>query len=549
MEDTLLDNPFPPPFSTTDDFYASFNDPYPSQMHSILTDDNDEAILNSSSNSSETPTSPSTPIDSNLILPPPSPPLPLVPTQQTPQELLSFELPFSSTFVSESQAQESKQLVEAKPDPAAALAFETVHEFNSSKRTRKKRKLNDSTTHSVKSTPKNASKIQTNPNNLLKFSREDLSGLTSQEFEEYVRQLMAQRELTPAEIKELKRQRRLIKNRESAQASRQRKKNYVGTLEAQVASLANENANLKERITSLATENARLKEEVSFLNDLIKKTPGLSTLFNSGLQMLSSVGKVQNSKQTPPQLLSTNARAAGVVLLVLLFSFGLFLSPSQFPQEQSLMAPWSSPQPQLQGVNRILKGDSRFREASSSGDSPLSSLRNTHNFNSERLQRAFLWHRQFALSENSSQSSLSTTRLLDESRVTSVRPTEDEGVSSLVDGVRRNITPWKPNTTYLMCSDIRHVAPPDPLPRDGKSPMFLAFLIPLSSLSTSTDTTTTTANNNNLIEMMCQVIDINLLRFPSSSQVSSHRQQKKSPLMCVKSTRTKLHRAKARTTP
>jgi Tfp pilus assembly protein PilN len=87
-----------------------------------------------------------------------------------------------------------------------------------------------------------------------------------------------------------------------------------------------------------------------FLNDLIKKTPGLSTLFNSSLQMLSSVNKDPSGKQTQ-QLVSTNAKAAGLVLLVLLFSFGLFFNPSQVQQQQQqqqpFVLPWSSTQLQV----------------------------------------------------------------------------------------------------------------------------------------------------------------------------------------------------------
>jgi regulator of replication initiation timing len=176
---------------------------------------------------------------------------------------MNFIHPFSEVFVAEQQEQPLKELVETKPDPVAT-AFETINEAHSKKHTRKKRKLNNSKAQPVESTTKGSVKKTIDPNNLLKLNREELSGLSSQEFEEYVRQLTAQRELTAEELKELKRQRRLIKNRESAHASRQRKKNYVEALEAQVASLATENANLKERITSLSTENTKLKEEVCF---------------------------------------------------------------------------------------------------------------------------------------------------------------------------------------------------------------------------------------------------------------------------------------------
>jgi hypothetical protein len=518
MEDALLENPPPPPLSLTDDFLEYFNDTFSPHAPSILGNDNDDVILNSSSNSSETPTSPSTPLEANATQ---------LPAQQPAEESLNLEAAFSSPVV-EPQPQPPKEFVEVKPDPTANV-FETINEAHSKKRTRKKRKLNDQTAHSVEAASKTSSK-KTDPSNLLVLSREELVGLTSQEFEEYVRQLMAQRQLSPEEMKELKRQRRLIKNRESAQASRQRKKNYVETLEAQVTNLATENANLKERITSLSTENARLKEEVMFLNDLIKKTPGLSTMFNSSLQMLSAVDASPNGKQTQ-QLISTNAKAAGLVLLVLLFSFGLFFNPSQLQQQQPLPLPWdSNAQTTTQAVGRILKAGSRFKEASSSGGDAASlfDVLSTQNFNPERLQRAFLRHRQETLQEhNSSIASLSSSRT-EESRQSSVQPAEEKKALSIVDDVRRNITQWRPNTTYLMCSDVRHVTPPESVPCDPKSPMFLAFLIPPDSpLSSTTNNTTSNSNSNtnsNLIEVTCQVIDINLLPYLTPSQQQQQQQ-------------------------
>jgi len=56
------------------------------------------------------------------------------------------------------------------------------------------------------------------------LSRDELLSFTSKQFEDYVQKLEHGKSLSGEEKKELKRQRRLIKNRESAQASRQRKK-------------------------------------------------------------------------------------------------------------------------------------------------------------------------------------------------------------------------------------------------------------------------------------------------------------------------------------
>jgi len=105
----------------------------------------------------------------------------------------------------------------------------------------------------------------------INFSREELLHLSTEEFEEHVRQISAMRTLTTSERNGIKRQRRLIKNRESAQASRQRKKDYVGDLEKKVDDLISGNAKLKEQYSSLTAENRHLKNEVEFLSQLVSR--------------------------------------------------------------------------------------------------------------------------------------------------------------------------------------------------------------------------------------------------------------------------------------
>jgi len=105
----------------------------------------------------------------------------------------------------------------------------------------------------------------------INFSRDELLTMSSEDFESNVARLSALRPLTAAEKNLIKRQRRLIKNRESAQASRQRKKDYVGELELKVDSLVGGNARLKEDFASLLTENSSLKNEVEFLSQLVRR--------------------------------------------------------------------------------------------------------------------------------------------------------------------------------------------------------------------------------------------------------------------------------------
>jgi len=66
----------------------------------------------------------------------------------------------------------------------------------------------------------------------------------------------------PEKQKEIKRQKRLIKNRESAQASRERKKRYLQGLEEKVEELSNNNMTLNNKVRSLEEENRYLREQL-----------------------------------------------------------------------------------------------------------------------------------------------------------------------------------------------------------------------------------------------------------------------------------------------
>jgi hypothetical protein len=83
-------------------------------------------------------------------------------------------------------------------------------------------------------------------------SAEKLLVMSSAELEQRVEQLSCLRPLTPTELKEVKRQMRLVKNREYAQSSRIKKKQHVEKLQE-------ENAVLQERVQQLEDENRELK--------------------------------------------------------------------------------------------------------------------------------------------------------------------------------------------------------------------------------------------------------------------------------------------------
>ncbi|ORY86791.1 hypothetical protein BCR37DRAFT_343118, partial [Protomyces lactucae-debilis] len=65
------------------------------------------------------------------------------------------------------------------------------------------------------------------------------------------------------EEKELRAQERIMRNRLAAQTSRQRKREYVTTMEQ-------ENTKLKTRLSSLARENKTLKADMQVLNNRLE---------------------------------------------------------------------------------------------------------------------------------------------------------------------------------------------------------------------------------------------------------------------------------------
>jgi hypothetical protein len=137
------------------------------------------------------------------------------------------------------------------------------------------------------------------------------------------------------EERQIKRQRRLVKNRESAQLSRMRKKIYIDDLEG--------------KVSTLMTENSSLKAEVLNLQNVIKQ---LSAETCNAPRTL--VGSVANA---PPRVSSynpvtphprhmvpaRNTQAAGVCLLIVFFSLGLLFNVTSVSSHAAITAHSSTP--------------------------------------------------------------------------------------------------------------------------------------------------------------------------------------------------------------
>eukprot|EP00727_Mastigamoeba_balamuthi_P009879 m51a1_g5513 putative basic-leucine zipper transcription factor (599) ;mRNA; r:391788-394181 len=105
----------------------------------------------------------------------------------------------------------------------------------------------------------------------VRLPRDTLLRMSSCEVQNYMHQLSESRTLTAPEERELKRLKRLVKNRESAQLSRQRKRDYVDKLEAAIRELSAENHNTKYELSRSRAETEALRENVRRLTRVIEE--------------------------------------------------------------------------------------------------------------------------------------------------------------------------------------------------------------------------------------------------------------------------------------
>jgi hypothetical protein len=113
---------------------------------------------------------------------------------------------------------------------------------------------------------------------------------------------------------EIRRQRRQIKNRESASASRRRKKTEVNELTEANRALSSENAELHARVERLERENRDLRARL--------KSSTAMSIASSVVDSFAGIARGIGKDSRSP-----SGAVAGVALMVMLFSFGLFFSP------------------------------------------------------------------------------------------------------------------------------------------------------------------------------------------------------------------------------
>ncbi len=137
--------------------------------------------------------------------------------------------------------------------------------------------------------------------------------------------------LTKHEERELKRIRRKIRNKISAQDSRKRKRVYMDGLEDRVKQCADENVSLQKRIRLLETENKSLVSQLKRLQNILTGQGAA----NSTTPALPAAGTANTTTTTAATAGNNSTAQPATCLMVLMLSFALFLLPNLRPGDSS----------------------------------------------------------------------------------------------------------------------------------------------------------------------------------------------------------------------
>lgn len=126
----------------------------------------------------------------------------------------------------------------------------------------------------------------------IKLSEEQLRTLSSTEMEEIIKQRLNGRSMTVEERVEYQKQKRRIKNRESAFVHRQKKKVHGQELDRELKISQEEIAKLKMSLQQLEKENASLRKQVGTLDGKLQQIYDVAK--RSGNVTLEALNKIRD---------------------------------------------------------------------------------------------------------------------------------------------------------------------------------------------------------------------------------------------------------------
>jgi len=346
------------------------------------------------------------------------------------------------------------------------------------------------------------------------LSRDELLKISGKGIETFAQNIVSGKHLAPDDEKLLKRQKRLIKNRESAQLSRLRKKIYIEELERKVNHLTAETEALTKQVTQLSGDKKKLHEEVLYLQSIIKQSPELS--------------EIANKRAVLP---AKNVKAAGICLLIVLFSVGLLFNANQnnpnlpFGNRDREEIPEVLPKNLYTG--RVLKSvpeeditnievlplSSEIRESSSKTSSVKSVVANTI------LEAAIVPSRDVK-DKKHPRDEKTNDKQIESARRKKMKIADEEEVEPMA-GEKTSLVPINevrtmkqnaelvprrdPNASYIYCPEAHHVAPAT----SNSGSEIVALLIPASVFNGSAIFGNQPLDSL-LLEVSCSVLNLHM---------------------------------------
>jgi hypothetical protein len=193
------------------------------------------------------------------------------------------------------------------------------------------------------------------------LTRERLLTISGDEMEQRFDELNSMFSLTSAEQKEMRRQRRLVKNREYAQQSRNKKKVAATSVDSKLDGLKRSNDELRERVRAAEHEAASMRARIDAALNIASNAGAagaalIAALVGSAQAAAEPIatakrrrrGDATDDEDALPQAGHNGAAAAGgAVLMVMLLSFGVFLNAgflSKSTSVESITTPQSASQ-------------------------------------------------------------------------------------------------------------------------------------------------------------------------------------------------------------
>jgi uncharacterized small protein (DUF1192 family) len=321
--------------------------------------------------------------------------------------------------------------------------------------------------------------------------RETLLQITSQQMSRYVKHLKETTRLTPAQEKELKREKRLVKNRESARNSRQRKLDHISELDEKIALLEAENARLREENEVLKKSNNKKRDYSTYSNNIISiNEEEEQDMNNQNLEEIILPGVVGGRK----------VKMMGMVLLVFVLGMGLIYHTGRavgplgiqrevIPQVKVLRSAVPYPYVPQQDVRKLMNNDNNLQMMMTDiNHQDINSITTTdlHNNHLEKEEPT---------------------------RTSGIIPILDIKVSNINNNKYQQRKEWEPkNITYLLVEKSDSITRADPVQPDNKQRNSLGIIVPASSfiLDYSND-----IHRDEMVELLCTVSEITT--FPRTS--------------------------------